>query len=120
MIKKAFAEFYNLYFFLIWLTNRSVLAFYVYVSETENAIRILYGNKGNVFTSLKCFIVWLLSSIIFTETVRLWPRGVPTPSTDIGLLPLLAAISPLSTDLRAGWTNNVGTVDLLQVMWRNG
>ena len=45
--------------------------------------------------------------------VRLWPRGVPTPSTDIGLPPLLAAISPLSTDLRAGWTNNVRTVDLL-------
>ena len=45
--------------------------------------------------------------------VRLWPWGVPTPSTDIGLPPLLAAISPLSSDLRAGWTNNVGTVDLL-------
>ena len=30
------------------------------------------------------------------------------------------SISPLSTDLGAGWTNNVRTVDLLQVMWRNG
>ena len=65
-------------------------------------------------------LIKLEFTALYNLNVRLWPRGVPTPSTDIGLPPLLAAISPLSTDLRDGWTNNVGTVDLLQVMWRNG
>ena len=63
------------------------------------------------FTLIHIIYIYIYLCRYF-KPVRLWPRGVPTPSTDIGLPPLLAAISPLSIDLRAGWTNNVRTVNL--------
>ena len=74
----------------------------------------------NKYFTCKKILIKYFYNFFAVFYIRLWPRGVPTPSTDIGLLPLLAAISPLSTNLRAGWTNNVRTVTLLQVMWRNG
>ena len=76
-----------------------------------------YVKKLFLQNFLKFYIKTYAALTLFTlKLIRLWPRGVPTPNTDIRLLLLLAAISPLSTNLRVKWTNNVKTVNLLQVI----